>query len=84
MDVVDELREAVSAARKSREQANRDHEHVKELLVRARQERGEELGPAELEDLTDRYFDRATISRITVKAMDGKPPRKTTRRRTGS
>lgn len=84
VDVVDELLEAVKTARASRAAADRDHERVKELLIRARRERGDELGLAELEELTGRYFDRATISRITASKMDGKPPRKTTRRRTGS
>ena len=46
--------------------------------------RGDEYGPADIEVLTDRYFDRATISRMTVPEMEGKPPRKSTRRRSGS
>lgn len=83
MDVVDELLEAVKAARESRATADEAHEHVKELLIRARKERAD-LGPADLEELTARYFDRATISRITVPEMGGKPPRKPTRRRPGS
>lgn len=87
MDVVDELLAAVKAARESRATANRDHEHVKELLIRARLEKGDELGPADLEELTDRYLDRATISRLTAPQMgqaDGKPVRKKTRRRQGT
>jgi hypothetical protein len=81
MDVVEELLEAVKAARASRAAANRDHEHVKELLIRARRERGDELGPADLEALTDRYLDRATISRLTAPEVG--PLRKKTRRRDG-
>jgi hypothetical protein len=83
MDVIEELKQAVETARKSREQANRDHEHVKELILRVRQERGEVYGPGDIEAEIDRYFDRATISRMTAAAMGGKPPRKTTRKRPG-
>lgn len=83
MDVVDELTEAVKAAREARAAADRAHEHVKELILRVRKERGDDYGPADIELLTGRYFDRATISRMTVPEMGGKPPRKTTRRRPG-
>jgi hypothetical protein len=81
MDVIDELKEAVRTARASRETADRDHEHVKELIVRVRQERGDDYGPADIERETDRYFDRGTISRMTVPELGGKPPRKRTRKR---
>lgn len=83
MDVIDELTQAVEAARKSRSQAERDHERVKELILRVRRERGDDYGPADIELLTGRYFDRATISRMTAPQMGGKPPRKSTRRRPG-
>lgn len=83
MDVVDELLQAVKTARESRAAADRDHERVKELILRVRRERGEDYGPADIEALTERYFDRATISRMTVPEMGGTPPRKTTRRRPG-
>ena len=83
MDVVDELTEAVDAARKLRAEADQAHERVKELILRVRRERGDDYGPADIELLTGRYFDRATISRMTVPEMGGKPPRKTTRRRPG-
>jgi hypothetical protein len=82
-DVIDELRDAVAAARASQAGHDQDHERVKELLVRARQERPD-LGPGDLEEITAKYFDRATISRITVPKLGGKPARKPTRRRPGS
>ena len=81
--MVDELTEAVKAAREARAEADRAHEHVKELILRVRRERGDDYGPADIELLTGRYFDRATISRMTVPEMGGKPPRKNTRRRPG-
>lgn len=83
MDVIDELTQAVEAARKSRSLADSDHERVKELILRVRLEAGDDYGPADIELLTGRYFDRATISRMTVPEMGGKPPRKSTRRRPG-
>lgn len=84
MDVIDELKQAVATARESRKRADGDHERVKELLIKARIERGEDFGPAELEIATGRYFDRATISRLTSPELGDNPPRKTTRRRTGA
>lgn len=79
--MVDELLAAVKTARESRAVADRDHERVKELILRVRQERGEDFGPADIEAMTDRYFDRGTISRMTAAALGDNPPRKTTRRR---
>lgn len=81
--MIDELVAAVATARTSGEKADADHERVKELLVRARLERPD-LGPADLEELTGKYMDRSTISRITVPRMGVKPPRKPTRRRSRS
>lgn len=77
---MDDLKAAVATARASQKQASRDHEYVKELLIQARKERTD-LGIAELEAEIDRYFDRATISRITYPALKDNPPRKTTRHR---
>lgn len=77
---MNDLKEAVQAARASRDRYERDNERVKELLIQARRERAD-LGIAELEDQIGRYFDRATISRITYPALKDDPPRKTTRRR---
>lgn len=72
-DVVEDLKAAVAAARASRKQAAEDHERVKKLLIQARlQDR--RLGPKVLEQLTDVYLDRDTISRLTspVLAARGK------------
>jgi hypothetical protein len=81
MDVVEELLAAVKTAREDREKADRSHEHVKELILRVRKEAGQDYGPGDIEALTDRYFDRGTISRMTAAALGGKPPRKNTRKR---
>jgi len=81
--VTDELRAAVARARESRKLADDAHEHVKSLLIRARVERPD-LGPDDLEAMTDKYFDRGTISRITVPALrelGHEPARKPSRRR---
>lgn len=78
--MVDELIKAVKTARESRAVADRDHERVKELILRVRQEQGDDYGPADIEAKTDRYFDRGTISRMTAAALGGKPPRKNTRK----
>ena len=77
--MVDELVAAVETARASKLQHERDHEHVKELLVKARLEKPD-LGPADLEEKIGRYLDRATISRITVPKLGDKLTRKRTRR----
>jgi len=81
--VVDELVAAVATARASSAQAATDHERVKELYVRTRIERPD-LGPDDLEELTDKYMDRTVISRITVPEMRKQgvePTRKPRRRR---
>ena len=76
---MDELLAEVKAAREALAEHERHHERVKELMVRARLEKPE-IGPADLEELTGKYMDRATISRITYPKL-GKPVRKNTRRR---
>lgn len=81
--MVQELLDEVKAAREAQAERDAHHERVKELLIRARKERPD-LGPGDLEELTGKYFDRATISRMTVPALGGNPPRKPTRRRPGS
>jgi hypothetical protein len=67
--VVDDLRAAVEAARASQRRAKEDDERVKELLVRARLQDRKKFGPKVLEQMTDNYLDRATISRITSPAL---------------
>ena len=82
-DVVEELLAEVEAARQASAAHDRHHARVKELLVEVRRDR-RDLGPADIEELIGRYFDRGTISRITVPALGGKPPRKSRRKRAGS
>ncbi len=80
---MDELVAAVATARASSAQAAADHERVKELYVKARIERPD-LGPDDLELITDKYMDRTVISRVTVPEMRKQgvePGRKPRRRR---
>lgn len=79
-EVVDELLAEVKAARRTGAAHERHHERVKQLLVQVRQERPD-LGLADIEAMIDRYFDRATISRITVPALGDRRTRKPTRKR---
>lgn len=75
--MVNDLLAEVQAARDCQAAYERHHERVKELLIQARLE-DENLGPGDLERMTDRYLDRATISRITYPAIkdSGRPARK--------
>lgn len=79
--MIEEMLEAVRTARASQATADRDHEIAKQKIIQARVERGEEYGPADLEELTGKYLDRATISRLTAPAMRENPVRKKTRRK---
>lgn len=78
--MVDDLLAAVATARESRAAHEKDHQRVIDLLIDVRRQRGGELGPADLEEMIGKYMDRATISRKTAPAFDGKPPHKRTRR----
>ena len=65
---------AVEAARASRAQAEADHERVKEALIQARTLTAslppkDRLGPKVLEQVSDNYLDRDTISRLTSPAL---------------
>jgi hypothetical protein len=82
-DVVDTLQAEVQAARDANAAYRQHTERIKALLVQARRERPD-LGLAGLEELIGRFYDRATISRITAPEFDGKPPRKRTRRPAGT
>lgn len=81
--MVDELLAEVDAARRTRDEWERHHERVKELLVQVRREKPD-LGLADIEEKIGRYFDRATISRITVPLLGEDRTRKRGRRATGS
>ncbi len=78
--MVDDLLTEVRAARRTGAAHERHHARVKELLVKVRRERPD-LGLADIEELIDRYFDRATISRITVPELGADLTRKPTRKR---
>ena len=78
--MVDDLLAAVETARASKAVHERDHQRVKELLIQVRREKGEAIGPGDLEDLIGKYMTRDTISRVTSPAFGNKPPRKRTRR----
>jgi hypothetical protein len=80
-DVVDELLAEVDAARRAGAEHDRHHARVKELLVEVRRKRPD-LGVADIEQLINRYFDRGTISRITVPELGDKLTRKPRRKPT--
>jgi hypothetical protein len=82
-DVVEDLLAEVRAARRTGAAHERHHARVKELLVQVRRERPD-LGLADIEQLIDRYFDRGTISRITVPELGEQLTRKPRRKRAGS
>lgn len=65
MDVLDELLAEVKAARRADTARKRRTSRIKELLVQVRIKHPD-LGPADIEQLIGRYYDRATISRVTV------------------
>jgi hypothetical protein len=74
VDVVDELLAEVKAARRARTAEKRHTDRVKELLVEVRVQRPD-LGVADIEEMIGRFYDRATISRITVPAIRGRAAR---------
>lgn len=81
--MVDTLQAEVQAAREANSAYRKHTDRIKELLVQARRERPD-LGLAGLEELIGRFYDRATISRITAPEFEGRPPRKRTRRPAGT
>ena len=75
---MDELLAEVQAARET-EAALKDHtDQIKALLVKVRLERPD-LGLADIEAMIGRYYDRATISRVTVPLLGDRRTRKPTR-----
>lgn len=76
--MVQELLAEVRAARRAQAAAERHTDNVKELLVKVRLERPD-LGLADIEEMIDRFYDRATISRITVPQLGDRRTRKPTR-----
>lgn len=62
--MVEELLAEVKAARRAQASEKRHTDRVKELLVEVRVQRPD-LGVADIEAMIGRFYDRATISRIT-------------------
>ena len=73
--MVDELLAEVRAARRADAARERHTGRIKELLVQVRRERPD-LGLADIEELIGRYYDRATISRVTVPKLGADRTRK--------
>lgn len=63
--MVEELLAEVKAARRAQASEKRHTDRVKALLVEVRLKRPD-LGVADIEEMIGRFYDRATISRITV------------------
>lgn len=72
--MVEDLLAEVEAARASLAEHERHHERVKELMIEARLKDRKKFGPKVLEQMTDAYLDRATISRFTAKALADQKP----------
>lgn len=66
--MVDELLAEVKAARRAQASEKRHTDRVKALLVEVRLKRPD-LGIADIETMIGRFYDRATISRITFPAL---------------
>ena len=65
---MDELLAEVKAARRADTARRRHIARIKELLIQVRKE-DPQLKVADLEKRIDIFYDRATISRITAKAL---------------
>lgn len=68
---MDELLAEVRAARRADSARKLHTDRIKQLLVQVRRERPT-MTVAEIEEKIGRYYDRATISRITVPALRGR------------
>lgn len=77
--MVDDLKAEVRAARRADAAYKRHTDKIKELLVQVRLEKPE-LGLADIEAMIDRFYDRATISRVTVPQLGERRTRKRTRK----
>jgi hypothetical protein len=68
-ELVDELVTEAKAARRAKAAYDRHMERVRKLLPQVRAEDTErEYGPARLEELIFKLYDRGTISRLTADA----------------
>jgi hypothetical protein len=64
--MVDELAREARAALRAEAVAKKHRDRVKELLPIVRAEDVDKYGPAALEDLIGKLYDRGTISRLTA------------------
>lgn len=81
--MVNELLAEIAEARAADKAAEDRAERIRLLLIDVRKKRPE-LTIADIEAMIDRYYDRATISRKTSKALAGVPRPKRTRKRRGA
>jgi hypothetical protein len=73
--MVDELVREAKAALRAEAVAKKHRDRVKELLPVVRAEAVDEYGPAKLEELIGKLYDRGTISRLTAEHV-GKSKKK--------
>ena len=66
--MVDELVAEAKAARRAEAAYNRHMARIRELLPRVRAEDPKKYGPATLEELIGKVYERGTISRLTADA----------------
>jgi site-specific recombinase XerC len=67
-ELVDELVAEAKAAKRSLAAYERHMERVRELLPQVRAEDPKKYGPAVLEEMTGKVYERGTISRLTAEA----------------
>ncbi len=67
--MVDELVAEARAAKRAEAAYQRHLKRVRELLPIVRAENVKEYGPAKLEEMIGKVYDRGTISRLTAEAV---------------
>ena len=67
--MVDELVAEAKAAKRAEAAYRRHMERVRLLLPQVRAENVKEYGPAKLEEMIGKVYDRGTISRLTAEAV---------------
>jgi hypothetical protein len=68
VDAMNELLAEVRAARRTEKTLERHTDRIKELLIEVRRQ-NPKLKVHELEEMIGRYYDRATISRVTAEPL---------------
>ena len=74
--MVDELVREAKAAKRAEAAYQRHLRRVRELLPVVRAEDVKKYGPATLEEMIGKVYDRGTISRLTAEAVGRSKPRK--------